>query len=88
VALHDVLSVDRAYNKVMKIEGLQNRALPFKSAVERTFSSTSTQQDSTSSERPPARKAIDAPPVNPAISAALPAKGKENPYARLDVGKC
>ena len=43
VILHDVFSVDETHNKAMKIERLQNKALPFKSVVEKTSSSARTQ---------------------------------------------
>ena len=55
------ISIDEAYNKAMKIERLQSRALPFKSEAERTFSSAITLQDSASGEWPSGRKATDAP---------------------------
>ena len=78
VAFQDVFSVDEAQNKAMKIERLQRRALPFKGAAERASSNT---RSSTSSERPPAFKAIDTHPANPLMTAAATIKSKENPYA-------
>ena len=84
MALQDVFSIDKAKNKVMKIERLQSRTLPFKGAAERTSDNTRAQQGSTSSERPPARKAIDTPPTNPTTPTT---NGKKNPYAKLGIGK-
>ena len=66
---------------------MQSRALPFKGAAERTSSNTRAQQDFTSSERPPALKAIDTSPANSTTIAALTTKRKENPYAKLRIGK-
>jgi len=43
VALQDVFSVDEAQNKVMKIERLQSRVLPFEGATKRTFDNTRAQ---------------------------------------------
>jgi len=63
VILHDVLIVDEAHNKAMKIKRLQNRASPFKSVTEKTSSSIKTQQSSISGDRPPANKTTDAPTV-------------------------
>ena len=88
MAFQDMFSVNEAQNKVMRIERLQSRALPFKGAAEKTSGSKKIQQGFTSSERPLARKAIDAPPANPAMTAAPTTKSKENPYAKLGVGKC
>jgi len=88
VALQDVFSVDEAQNKAMKIERLHNKTLPFKRAAERTSGNTRAQQGSTSSERPPARKAIDTPLAKPAMAVGLTTKGKENLYAKPEVGKC
>ena len=70
VALQDVFSVDEAQNKVMKIEKLQNRALPLKGVAERTSSDTRPQQGYTSSERPLACKAIDTSLANSAMTVA------------------
>jgi len=39
-------------------------------------------------ERLSARKAIDAPPTNPATTFAPTTKGKENPYAKPRIDKC
>jgi len=88
VAIQDVFSADEAQNKAMKIERLQNRALSFKGALEKTSGGSRTQQASISSEQPPAHKAIDAPPVNPTTAAAPTTKAKENAYAKLGVSKC
>ena len=85
VALQDVFSIDKAENKVMKIERLHSRALPFKGATERTSGNTIAQQSFTTSERPSFRKAIDTPLANLAIAAAPTTKGKENPYAKPSV---
>jgi len=43
VALQDLYSVDEAQNKAMKVERLQNKALSFMNAVERTSDDTITQ---------------------------------------------
>ena len=43
VALQDLYSIDKAQNKAMKVERLQNKALPFKNAAERTSGGTRTQ---------------------------------------------
>ena len=40
VALQDLYSVDEAHNKVIKVERLQNKALPFKNAAKKTSSGT------------------------------------------------
>jgi len=40
VALQNMFSVDKAYNKTMNIERLQRRVLPFKRTTERTSSNT------------------------------------------------
>jgi len=88
VILHDVFSINEAHNKAMKIERLQSRVVPLKSTVEKISGGTKTQQDFTSGERSLARKAPHASPASPATAAAPIAKGKENPYAKSDVGKC
>ena len=59
VILYDVFSINKAHNKVMKIERLQSRASPFKSVAEKTSSNTRTQQSSTLGDRPPDQKATD-----------------------------
>ena len=87
VNLHDVLSVDEAHNKAMKIEKLLNRVSPFKSVAKKTSSITITQQDFTSGNRPQSCKATDAPTANPLTATALTTKGKDNPYTKLGVGK-
>jgi len=79
--------VDEAHNKTIKIERLQNRALPIKSVGEKTSSSTRTQQSSTSDNRPPAHKATDAPTTKSVMTTPT-TKGKENPYAKPVVSKC
>jgi len=43
VTLQDLYSVDKAQNKTMKVERLQNKALPFKNTAERTFGGIITQ---------------------------------------------
>ena len=67
---------------------MQNKALSFKNTAERTSSGIRTQQESTSSERPYARKVVDAAPTTSAIATAHTTKAKENPYAKPGVGKC
>ena len=88
MTIQDVFSVDEVQNKAMKIERLQSRALPFKGAAERISDNTKAQQGSTSCERPPARKTIDAPPANPVTTIAPTTEGKENPYAKPVINKC
>jgi len=85
--LHDVFSVDEAHNKAIKIERLQNRTLPLKSAAERASSSTRTQPSSTLGEWPQACEATDTFAANLATSAPPTTKGKENPYVKSGVGK-
>ena len=81
VALQDLYFIDEAQNKAMKVERLQNKTLPFKNAVERTSSGIRTKQDSTSSERSPARKVFDAPLAISVTKSAPITKGKKNLYA-------
>jgi len=50
MALQDLYSIDEAQNKAMKVERLQNKALPFKNAIEKIIGGTRTQQGSTSNE--------------------------------------
>ena len=42
VDLQDLYSIDEAQNKALKVERLQNKALPFRNATERTSGGTRT----------------------------------------------
>ena len=88
VILHDVFSIDEAHNNAIKIERLQDRAVPFKSTAEKTSGNKIALQRSTSGERPPTHKATDAPPANLTTAIAPTTKVKENPYTKLRVDKC
>jgi len=82
-----VFFVDEANNKATKVEGLHNRAPPFRYPMlfEESLGGEGVQSSPTTVYQPPADQTIKAHVFAPATTAA---KSKENLYAKPGVGKC
>jgi len=90
VILHDILSVDEAHNKALKVEILQSKTPSFRrqTPIEEFASDAGVQPSSTIVDRPPVFQPTNVFASTPATTITAAADSKENLYTKPVIDKC